>query len=85
MRSTPEYGLKSLQYDLSQVSRRFSGRRTCMYIECFPSSETTPCCPYMNRRFGGIHHVPVQGRQTAEQETSLQDVAKQNKPTDFRS
>jgi hypothetical protein len=29
------------------------------------------CNPYMNRRFGGTYHLHLQGRKSAEQETSV--------------
>jgi hypothetical protein len=32
--------------------------------------DIAPCSPYMNRRFGGTYHFHVQGRKSAEQETS---------------
>jgi hypothetical protein len=33
--------------------------------------DVEPCGPYMNRRFGGTHHLHIQGRKSAEQETSV--------------
>jgi hypothetical protein len=32
--------------------------------------DITPCSPYMNRRFGGKYCLYLQGRKSAEQETS---------------
>jgi hypothetical protein len=32
--------------------------------------DTVPCISYMNRRFGGTYHFHLQGRKSAEQETS---------------
>jgi hypothetical protein len=29
-----------------------------------------PCSPYMSRRFGGLYHLHLQGRKSAEQDTS---------------
>jgi hypothetical protein len=34
-------------------------------------SEIPPCSPYVNRRLGGMHHLHLQGRKSAKQETSL--------------
>jgi hypothetical protein len=34
--------------------------------------------PYMNRRFGGTCHLHLQGRKLVKQETSEQQVARQN-------
>jgi hypothetical protein len=36
-----------------------------------------PYSRYVNRRFGGTYHLHVQGRKSAEQETSVQQVARQ--------
>jgi hypothetical protein len=33
--------------------------------------DIAPCSPYMNRRFGGTYHLHLQGRISAEQETSV--------------
>jgi hypothetical protein len=33
--------------------------------------DIAPCSPYMNRYFGGPHHLHLQGRKSAEQETSV--------------
>jgi hypothetical protein len=33
--------------------------------------DIAPCSPYMNRRFGGTYHFHLQGRKSAEQETSV--------------
>jgi hypothetical protein len=30
-----------------------------------------PCSPYLNQRFGGMYHLHLQGRKSAEQETSV--------------
>jgi hypothetical protein len=37
--------------------------------------DKAPCSPYVNRRFGGRYNLHLQGRKSAEQETS---VARQN-------
>jgi hypothetical protein len=34
------------------------------------------CSPYVNRRFGGTFHLHLQGRKSAEQDTSVQVVAR---------
>jgi hypothetical protein len=34
-----------------------------------------PCSAYVNKRFGGTYHLHLQGRKSAEQETSLQQLA----------
>jgi hypothetical protein len=36
----------------------------------------------VNEGFGGKYHFPLQGQQSAEQETSVQQVARQNIPKD---
>jgi hypothetical protein len=33
------------------------------------------CSPYVNRRFGGMYDLHLQGRKSAEEETRLQQVA----------
>jgi hypothetical protein len=33
-----------------------------------------PCSPYVNDRFGGTYHLHLQGRKSAQQETSVQQV-----------
>jgi hypothetical protein len=33
--------------------------------------DTAPCSPYVNRCFRGTYHLHLQGRKSAEQETSL--------------
>jgi hypothetical protein len=35
------------------------------------SSTYAPCSPYVNQRFGGTYHLHLQGRKSAEQETSI--------------
>jgi hypothetical protein len=40
--------------------------------------DIAPSTPYVNRRFGGTYHLHLQGRKSAEQETSMQQVAGQN-------
>jgi hypothetical protein len=40
--------------------------------------DMAPLCLYVNRRFGGIYHLNLQGKKSAEQEISLQHVARQN-------
>jgi hypothetical protein len=35
-----------------------------------------PFSPHVNRRFGGMNHVHLQGKESAEQETSVQQVAR---------
>jgi hypothetical protein len=48
--------------------------------------DTSPYSPYVNRRFGGMHHLHLQGRKSAEQKTSLQQVFRQTlKLEDIRS
>jgi hypothetical protein len=42
--------------------------------------DKTPCSPYVNLRFGWTYHLHLQGRKSAEQETNVQQVARQNKP-----
>jgi hypothetical protein len=42
-----------------------------------PTLPSSPCNPYVNRRFGGKCHVHVQGGKSVEQETSLQQMARQ--------
>jgi hypothetical protein len=34
--------------------------------------DTAPSSPYVNRRFGGMYHLHVQCRKSAEQENSVQ-------------
>jgi hypothetical protein len=36
----------------------------------------TPYSTYVNRRFGGMHHLHIQGRKSAEQQTSVQQMAR---------
>jgi hypothetical protein len=36
-----------------------------------------PCSPYVDRRFGGTYHLHFQGRKSADQETSVQQMATQ--------
>jgi hypothetical protein len=33
--------------------------------------DIAPCSPYIKRRFGGMYHLHLQGKITAEQETSV--------------
>jgi nitrate reductase gamma subunit len=39
--------------------------------------DVAPWIPYMIRRFGGVYHLHLQSRKWAEQETSVQQVARQ--------
>jgi hypothetical protein len=39
--------------------------------------DISPCSPYVNRRFGGTYHLHLQGRKSAEQETSVYQRARQ--------
>jgi hypothetical protein len=39
--------------------------------------DMVPCSLYVNRRFGGRYHFHPQSRKSAEQETSVQKVARQ--------
>jgi hypothetical protein len=41
--------------------------------------DIAPCSPYENRHFGGTYHLHLQCRKSAEQETSVQQMARQNK------
>jgi hypothetical protein len=34
--------------------------------------DIAPCSPYVNQRFGGTYHLYLQGKKSAEQETSVQ-------------
>jgi hypothetical protein len=36
------------------------------------------CSPYVNRRFGDTYHLLLQDRKSAERETSVQQMARQN-------
>jgi hypothetical protein len=38
--------------------------------------DTTPCDPYVNRRFGGTYNLYLQCLKSTEQETSVQRVAR---------
>jgi hypothetical protein len=40
--------------------------------------DTAPCTPYANRRLGVTYHLHLQGRKSAEQETSLKQAVRQN-------
>jgi hypothetical protein len=40
-----------------------------------------PCSTYANQRFGEMYHLHLQGQKSAEQETSMQQVSRQNKPS----
>jgi hypothetical protein len=39
--------------------------------------DIAPCSSYVNWRFRGKYHLHLQGRQSAEKETSVQQVARQ--------
>jgi hypothetical protein len=39
--------------------------------------DIAPCSPYVNRRFKGTYHLHLQGRKSAGQETSIEQVARQ--------
>jgi hypothetical protein len=38
-----------------------------------------PCSPYVNQHFGRAYHRHLHGKNSAKQETSVQQVARQNK------
>jgi hypothetical protein len=39
--------------------------------------DIAPCSPYVNRRFGGKYHIRLQNQKSEEQETGVQQVARQ--------
>jgi hypothetical protein len=39
--------------------------------------DIAPCSPYMNRRFGEMYHLHLQGRKSAEQDPNVQQVARE--------
>jgi hypothetical protein len=43
--------------------------------------DIVPCSSYVNRRFGAMHHIHLQGQKLALEETSVQQVARQNEPS----
>jgi hypothetical protein len=47
--------------------------------------DTAPCSPYANRRFRGKYYLHLQGKKSAEQETSLQQVDRNLLPRSFLS
>jgi hypothetical protein len=40
------------------------------------SLDIAPCSPYANRHFGRTYRLHLQGRKSAEEETSMQQVAR---------
>jgi hypothetical protein len=40
--------------------------------------DIAPYSPYVTRRFGGTYQLRLQGRKSGEQESSVQQVARQN-------
>jgi hypothetical protein len=58
---------------------KWNHRSTDFYSNVTIFPDVAPCCPYVNRRFGATYHLHLQGgRRPAEQETSTQQVARQN-------
>jgi hypothetical protein len=45
--------------------------------------DIAPCCPYMNRRFGGTYHPPphLQGRNQPNKKPACYQVARQTLPS----
>jgi hypothetical protein len=54
----------------SMVLNRISGSHSDSY-EFAIFRDIAPCSPYVDRCFGGTYHLHLQGRKSAEQETSL--------------
>jgi hypothetical protein len=44
-------------------------------VNIFWDTRIAPCGTYVNRRFRGMYHLHLQGRKSAEQEISVQQVA----------
>jgi hypothetical protein len=45
--------------------------------------DTVQCSLYVNRHFRGTYHLYLQGKKSAKQGTSVQQVARQNSPLIF--
>jgi hypothetical protein len=43
-------------------------------FECCHLLDTAPCSPYVNWRFAGKYHFHLQGKESAEEETSVQQI-----------
>jgi hypothetical protein len=62
-----------IQIEINSKNKLYSGFEilTAVVMNVAMFCDIAPCCSYVNRRFGGIYHLHLQGRKSTKKETIM--------------